>query len=249
MTVWYILLAGQALYQGADTMATVAYLRVSTDEQAQSGLGLEAQLAAITKAVGVPTAVYQDAGLSGSNPRRPGLLGALAALGRGDTLVVAKRDRLARDSFLAAWIDKECLRRGARVASVAGEGTDGDGPADVLMRRMVDAFAEYERAIIGARTAAAMASLRRQGRHTGGDIPFGYRLADDGQHLVADAAEQEVLMLVRRLREQGLSLRAIGAELERRGVISRKGGTAWHPQVVKQLLAQKTDAGTVRDAA
>jgi DNA invertase Pin-like site-specific DNA recombinase len=230
-------------------MAVIAYLRVSTDEQAESRLGLDAQLDAITRSVGEPSAIYQDAGLSGSNPRRPGLLGALAALGRGDTLVVAKRDRLARDSFLAAWIDKECLRRGARVVSAAGEGTDGDGPADVLMRRMVDAFAEYERAIIGARTAAAMASLRRQGRHTGGDVPFGYRIAEDGKHLVADADEQEVLVLVRQLREQGWSLRAIGAELELRGTISRTGKTTWHPQVVKQLLAQKTEADMVRDAA
>ena len=53
--------------------ASIAYLRVSTDEQANSGLGLDAQLDAIIAAVGQPDAIYRDEGYSGSNPKRPAL--------------------------------------------------------------------------------------------------------------------------------------------------------------------------------
>ncbi len=214
----------------------IAYLRVSTGEQAESGLGLEAQLDAITKAAGTPAAVYRDEGYSGSNPKRPGLLEALEALSKGDTLAVAKRDRLARDTMLSLWIEKEAKRRGARVVSAAGEGTEGDGPAEILLRRMMDAFAEYERLIIGARTAAALQAKRRRGEKTGGDVPFGYLLGEDGKRLVEDADEQRVIALVLELRGQGWTLRQIGAELGRRGVRTKTGRTEWHPETVKGLL-------------
>jgi len=122
-----------------------AYLRVSTQEQAESGLGLEAQVAAITKAFGEPGAVYSDEGISGSKADRPALGELLDSLQPGDVVAVAKRDRLARDLFLTLWVEKEAKKAGARIVSAAGEGTENDDPASGLMRHMVDAFAEYER--------------------------------------------------------------------------------------------------------
>jgi len=217
-------------------MATIAYLRVSTDEQANSGLGLEAQLEAIEKATGRSTSVFRDEGYSGSNPKRPGLLGALEVLKTGDTLVVAKRDRLARDAYLSCWIEKEVKKRSARVVSAAGEGTDDDDPASILMRRMVDAFAEYERLLIGARTTAALAAKRRRGEKTGGDVPFGYQLDEDGKTLVEDTDEQRVITLVRELRDRGWTLRQIGSELERRGILTKSGKATWNPKTVSSLL-------------
>lgn len=217
-------------------MATIAYLRVSTDEQANSGLGLDAQLEAISKATGRPESVFRDEGYSGSNPKRPGLLGALEALRAGDVLAVAKRDRLARDAYLSAWIEKEVKKRRARVVSAAGEGTESDDPAAILMRRMVDAFAEYERLLIGARTTAALAAKRRRGEKTGGDVPFGWRLDEDGKTLVAAADEQRVIVLARELRDRGWTLREIGAELERRGVLTKSGKATWNPKTVSSLL-------------
>ena len=218
----------------------IAYLRVSTEEQARSGLGLAAQLEAVTAHQGELDEVFSDDGFSGSTASRPGLHEALDALGTGDVLVVAKRDRLARDIFLSAWIEKECKRRGARIVSAAGEGTDNDNPENVLMRTIIDAFAEYERNLIAARTAAALAQKRKRGEKTGGDVPFGYRLVD-GNRLEDDPDEQIALGLMRQLREEGESLRQIGAELERRGVLTRRGKESWHPQVVKQVLEQKTE--------
>lgn len=217
-------------------MATIGYARVSTDQQTDSGLGMAAQLTAIEKAAGGPVMVYTDEGYSGSNPNRPGLLGALEALGEGDTLVVAKRDRLARDMMLACWIAKEVKRKGARVVSAAGEGTESDGPAAVLMGQMIDAFAQYERSIIGARTKAALRAKRAKGEKTGGCVPFGWRVLEDGRTLVEDEDEQRVVALVIQLKSQGWSLRKIGAELESRGTRTKRGGEKWNPETVKNVL-------------
>ncbi len=78
-------------------------------------------------------------------------------VGAGDILLVAKRDRLGRDVLNVALVERLVERRGGRVYSAAGEGTDDDGPTGQLMRTMVDAFAAYERAIIRVRTESAMA--------------------------------------------------------------------------------------------
>ena len=123
-------------------MAAVAYLRVSTDEQAESGLGLDAQLSAVQAAadrLGVAiAAVHTDAGVSGAKgiESRPGLFSALAAVKRGDVLLVAKRDRIARDMLLTMQVERELERKGARLVSAAGEGTDSEdvGGADSAAR-------------------------------------------------------------------------------------------------------------------
>ena len=109
--------------------------------------------------------MYQDAGLSGSKgiEDRPGLLDAVNALKRGDTLLIAKRDRLGRDVVAVALIERLIAHKGARVVSAAGEGTDSDEPTALLMRRIVDAFGEYERLLIGSRTRAALKAKRAQG--------------------------------------------------------------------------------------
>ena len=84
-------------------MATIAYLRVSTDEQ---DLGLDAQDMAI-RAKYEPAEVFIDEGLSGGKADRPALMQALSALRKGDELVVAKRDRLSHgNAYLTAWIEK-----------------------------------------------------------------------------------------------------------------------------------------------
>lgn len=212
-----------------DPRLAVAYLRVSTDEQ---HLGPEAQRAAIVAWAareGVTVVAWHtDAGVSGAAEiaKRPALLAAVADLGvhRAGQFVVAKRDRLARDVMAAAMIERMAADAGARVVSAAGEGTDSDDandPTALLMRRMVDAFAEYERAVIAARTRAALAVKRARGESTG-EAPYGWRTA--GTALVAHAAEQAVIVRVRALRASGLSIRAIVAALNAEGVRTRSGG-------------------------
>jgi DNA invertase Pin-like site-specific DNA recombinase len=148
-------------------MILYGYRRVSTQEQAGSGLGLDAQqtaIQAVARRMGLPLAeTFTDAGVSGGLPleQRPGLLAALDALKKGDVLLVAKRDRLGRDVLNVAMFERLAERKGARIVSAAGEGTDQNDPTSRLMRQIVDSFAEYERAIIRARTRAALAVKRR----------------------------------------------------------------------------------------
>src|SRR5262245_29589625 len=125
----------------------IGYCRVSTDQQRESGLGLDGQRAAIeqtaTRLQLHLAQTFTDAGLSGSLGvnDRPALADALNALRRGDVLIVAKRDRIARDAFVSVLIERETARRGARIVSAAGEGTDTDDPSAVFTRRILDAVA------------------------------------------------------------------------------------------------------------
>jgi site-specific DNA recombinase len=217
----------------------IGYRRVSTQEQAGSGLGLDAQHTAIEAAaarLGLSMAdTFTDAGYSGGLPldKRPALLAALAALRKGDTLIVAKRDRLGRDLLNVAMIGRLAERKGARIVSAAGEGSDDDGPTSILMRQIIDAFAQYERAIIGARTKAALGAKRARGERIGG-IPYGYRLAADGRTLEANSDEQRALGVLRQLRAAGHSCQAIAHELNRQGFRTRRG-SAWRHQYVYAL--------------
>jgi DNA invertase Pin-like site-specific DNA recombinase len=217
----------------------VLYVRVSTDEQA---LGPAAQLAAAKRwceARGSQlVAVCEDLGVSGGAPldKCPGLLSALRELeakGAG-VLLVAKRDRLARDVVKAAMVEQLAARAGAVVVSAAGEG-EGTDPAAALMRTMVDAFAQYERALIGARTKAALAVKKARGEKLGGAAPYGWQLAADGVQLERCEAEQAVVATCRELKAEGWTLAAIGTELERRGLMPRNGGR-WHPVRVFRVL-------------
>lgn len=223
----------------SNTKVAVAYLRVSTDDQR---LGPEAQREQITiwaKRDGAEVvAWFEDHGVSGGVDLadRPQLVCALAALrdhGAG-VLVVAKRDRLARDVGVAGMIERAAVKAGARIEAADGVG-NGEGAADQFMRTIVDGAAQYERAIIRQRTKAAMAVMRARGERVG-SVPFGYRLAADGVHLEELAEEQAIIANVRSLRAEGVSFRAIVDALESVGIRSRGGSKLGLSQVAK--LAQ-----------
>jgi DNA invertase Pin-like site-specific DNA recombinase len=218
---------------------------VSDDKQAESGLGLAAQeeaCRACARRLGLALGTVHattDEGVSSVSDvaDRPELMAAIAELGPGDVLVVAKRDRLGRDRLVVAMIERLVERRGARIVSAAGEGTESDGPADVLMRQIIDAFAVYERLIIKARTKSALAVKKSRGERVGG-IPYGFELAPGGVALVPCAAEQAVLSLIREMRSGGTTLMAIAAELNARGIHRRSGGS-WDHGFVSRLLSRK----------
>jgi site-specific DNA recombinase len=231
----------------------VGYVRLSPagSRDACDALGPDAQRSALerwTSGKGAAlVAVFEDLDVSGGAPldKRPALTAALAAVeehGAG-VLLVGKRDRLARDVVNAAMIERLAERVGARIVSAAGEGTDGDAadPSGMLMRGIVDLFAQYERAVIRARTRAALAVKKARGERTG-SVPYGSRLAADGIRLEVDPGEALVLALVFQLRAEGLSLRSIGARLTAAGALPRGGG-AWHPDTVARIVgASKVSA-------
>lgn len=221
-------------------MEAVGYLRVSTEQQADSGLGLEAQKKAIEeyaqKSGYVVSEFFSDEGLSGSLSveKRPGMLAAIASLPRGGLFIVAKRDRLGRDPFVVAMVESAISRKKAKIVSAAGEGTENDDPSSILMRRMVDAFGEYERLIIKSRTKSALQAKKAKGQRVG-HIPFGYRLADDGVFLEKNELEQDILRQMRELRSEGHSLRKIADEMNQRQAFNR-GNSLWHHASVHRIL-------------
>lgn len=200
---------------------TIAYLRVSTDDQSN---GLEVQRQEIARwaaARGVVVAEwFTDRGVSGTAAieKRPALLDALAALGRGDTLVIQKRDRLARDVLIATMVDRSVAK--AKASLACAQGGDGSSPSDVLMRQILDAVSQFEVALIRARTKAACSVKRSQGR-AHGVCPFGMR--NDGGMLVEDAGEQLILVAIRRALSDGLSEREIVVDLAAAGHVARSG--------------------------
>ncbi len=231
-------MAARRRRRDTDPKKVVGYVRVSTDEQA---LGPEAQrnaLEAWCKAQeAVLVAVCEDIGVSGATPleKRPGLNEALDTLtveGAG-VLLVSKRDRLARDIVIGAVIERLVERAGGRVLAADGTG-NGDGPEQELMRNLVNAFAQYERALIGARTKAALAVRKAKGKRVGG-IPYGFRLAADGETLEPNPTEQTVVRIVKTMRKKGGTLRAIANELTRRALATRTGGY-WHVQTISNIL-------------
>lgn len=102
------------------------------------------------------------------------------------------------------------------------------------MRQIIDAFAEYERALIRARTRAAMAAAKRRGQRVGW-IPYGMRLASDGRLLEVDANEQAVLREMRWLRLRGATMAGIAETLNVRGIPTRHG-RPWQRSAIQQLL-------------
>ena len=210
-------------------MKAIGYVRVSTDEQA---LGVEAQqvaLQAYADGHGLELGpVHVDRGISGATPldERPGLLAATSELGAGDVLLVVRRDRLARDVVVAALVERLVERAGARIVSCAGEGNEG-GPAGELLRSIVDAFAQYERALIRARTKAALAVKRSRGERTG-SIPAGHTV-EAGQIVPTSAVE-----LASELRAEGLSCQAIADKLNADGYPAQ--GSRWHLTTVRRML-------------
>jgi DNA invertase Pin-like site-specific DNA recombinase len=224
----------------------LGYLRVSTDEQAASGLGLDAQRAAIAAAAArleLPLErVFSDEGVSGSKPPREraefGRL--LEELRQGDVVVVAKRDRLGRVGIEVQITQRDIEELGARVRSAAGEGTEDDTPSSRLMRWILDGFAQYELDVIRERTQKASAAKRARGERTG-TVPFGYTVGADGK-LVADLEEQRALELMRGSRGAGASFGAICRELAAAGC--RPRGKRWHPEGVRSILATDARART-----
>ncbi|MFO0562443.1 MAG: recombinase family protein [Polyangiales bacterium] len=218
---------------GLPTVA-VGYVRASTERQE---LGPEAQRAELARWAQrhhvTLVAVHEDL-LSGGMEieDRPGLLAALDAVRqhRAGVLVVSRRDRLARDVVIAATIERAAQRAGARVVSADGVG-GGDSPAEAFQRSILDAVAQFERALIRERTRAALRAKRARGQRAG-NVPWGYRAGERGQ-LERHEPEHAITMRVLALRATGMPLRAIAQTLECDGVTGRTGRALTLTQVAR----------------
>ena len=218
-------------------MRFVTYLRVSTERQGQSGLGLEAQRAAVAAHVlGRGEVVVEFVEVeSGKRADRPQLALALSEAKRaGAVLLIAKLDRLARNVAFIAGL----LESGVEV-------TAADMPeANRFVLHIMAAVAEQEGRAISERTKAALAAAKARGVKLGWSMPS--RKAEQRQAAhrgvavrmaKADHFAANVLPIISELQSSGMSLRSVAKNLNERGVKTVRGGK-WQAATVRNVIVR-----------
>jgi DNA invertase Pin-like site-specific DNA recombinase len=204
----------------------LAYVRVSTDEQAMSGLGLQAQEATLRRTFEYRgwdlVDVVRDEGISGSTLDRPGLRHALERIVAGDVdgLVVVKLDRLTRSMRdfceVVDWFEE------AEAPLVMLEpDVDTSTPAGRAVAHVMVAFAEMERGMIGDRTKVALAAKRARGEAT-------------GRPAIAD--HPELVERIQQLHAQGNHLSEIARILTDEGWETVRGGRVWRASALQRIV-------------
>lgn len=227
-------------------MRVVGYTRVSTEEQAMQGVSLAAQDERIRLYAKLYNAdlvkIYADEGSSGYKLQRRGLQAVLAALesGEAEGVIITKIDRLNRnlEDFLYL-ISTYFVER--YVLMSVSEQIDARTATGRFAITILAAVAQLQLETGRERTKEALDYKRKRGEYTGGTVPYGWRLGDGGK-LIKEWKEQSTIAHARELRERGLTLRAIAAELVSSGQYPR-GGQAWVPTQVKRLLRGVTIGG------
>ena len=222
-------------------MEAVGYIRVSTAQQADEGHSLDAQRSKVEAYCDLYdidlVRVYADEGASGKTLKRDGLQSALGALdaGTADAVVVVKLDRLTRSvADLNVLLERYFTETGgANIVSVS-EQINTETAAGRLVLNVLMSVSQWEREVISERTSEALQHMKRQGKRTG-SIPYGYRLAGDGETLVEDATEQDIIAAVLEYRQSGLSYRKIASRLADDGYSNRKG-RRFHPGTIGRIL-------------
>jgi DNA invertase Pin-like site-specific DNA recombinase len=246
-------------------MRAVAYIRVSTDDQAKEGVGLDAQRARVAAWCAAndapldPADVFVEgevegegggAGRGRSGGRADNRPALQAALGRvcacGGVLVFYSLSRLARSTRDTLAIAERLDRAGANMVSLS-ERIDTTSASGKMVFRMLAVLAEFERDLIRERTSDALQHKIRKGERCG-KVRFGSavdpvdprrsRRTGSPAALVPCPAELEAVALMKEMEAEGLSLRAIAAELTRRGIPTKEGRPGWHHSSVKRILAR-----------
>lgn len=207
-------------------MQVLGYVRVSTEEQRDSGAGLAAQRAAINAEVErrgwTLVELIEDAGYSARSLKRPGIVRAIEMLDAGqvEALMVAKLDRLSRSLLDFAGLMDQAQRKGWAIIAL-DLGVDTSTPAGEAMANVMATFAQFERRLIGQRTREALAIKRAEGVRLGRPAQLSVETRDR----------------IRRARDgEGLTLAAIAAMLNDEGVPTAHGGERWWPSTVRAVL-------------
>ena len=226
-------------------MEAIGYVRCSTLEQADSGLGLEAQdkrIRAYATLKGLRLVeIIQDAGVSGGKPlaTRDGGAKLLDIIRRkkAGAVVMLKLDRMFRNAGDCLTTVDQWERQGIslHIADLGGNAIDTTSAAGRFMLVVLAGAAEMERNMTRERTRAALAVMRSNGQRTGG-IPFGFDVAADGTSLIENLAEQTVLADIRDMRSRVLKLKSTRALLS-------AVGKAWNLSTIAETSPKSGCAG------
>lgn len=236
---------------------TVGYIRVSTDGQAEHGLGLETQrerIAAYCTAQGwTLDTIYEDAGASGADLHREALtrLLALVSVDAVERVVVYKLDRLSRRlRHLKQLVDDELLPHKTALVSVT-EPINTETPAGRLFFNLLGSFAEFEREVITERMASGRRTRAAHGRKAQGYAPLGYvgipKLDAQGKRYVEIAVDPDGAALVKRLFTDYLKRGSLGklADTLTAEGISSPDGKPWTRATLRWMLTNRFYIGEV----
>lgn len=222
------------------------YLRVSTEEQANNGYGLDVQrerclAMAIVKGWHVEEVnIYRDEGISGTKgiDRRPGLAALVAAveMGNVDAVIVLSLDRLARKAAITLDLVDRIVAAGAELVSCK-ESIDTTTPAGRFFVTVLAAMAQWERDNIVERTTAGRNQRGKIDGEKGGRLPYGYTRSAQG--IDVDPRAAGVVRFVFSQHLAGASLREIAAELNRRNT-APPYGSIWHHTSVREVLLNES---------
>lgn len=223
-------------------MRVIAYARVSTTDQADLGVSLDAQQAKMVAYANlygleiVETVI--DAGESAKSLNRPGLQRAMGLLrvGKAEGLLIAKLDRLTRS--VADWqalIDGVFGEKAGKQLFSVADAIDTRTAAGRLVLNVLLCVAQWERETTAERTREALRHKIRKGERCG-KVRYGFNLGADGKTLVENTEEQTVIGLMHDLRAAGYSLQQIADELTARNIYTKEGNAKWVHTAVNRIL-------------
>lgn len=230
-------------------MKVIAYIRTSTRDQL-AAYGPARQREAITEWAKrnrhrIVAEVVEDVSGTLAPSGREAWVDVVARVcgGEADGVVVSDLSRLTRDQVHLELTIDEMTACGARLYSTSGEEQsmldDPDDPQRKLIRTIIAAINEYDRAMIVQRMQAGRRIKKAAGGYAGGQPPFGFKGGDASGELVPDETEQAVLARMRSLSGEGCSTRAIATIVNDEGLTTRKGGQ-WSSASVARLIRRGT---------
>lgn len=219
-------------------MRAIGYVRVSTEDQAQAGVSLDAQeqrIRAFCQAKDWSlVALIRDEGASAKNLHRPGMQEILASCRKKafDVVVVLKLDRLTRSvRDLGFLVEDVFAKHGVAFCSLQ-DSFDTSTANGRMVMNLLATVAQWERDIISERTKGAMAFMKASLRRVGA-VPFGFDLS--GKYLTPNEEETQTLKMMSAWREEGLSYQAIADKLNVKGLTAKNGGK-WYSKTVRGAL-------------
>ena len=230
-------------------MKAIGYARCSTQEQADSGLGITVQLERIRaycvlKGLELSDIIIEQ-GVSGGKllSSRDGGQQLLKAVRdkTAQAVVMLKLDRMFRNasdclSTIEMW-DKSGIS--LHVIDLGGNAIDTTSAAGRFMLTVLAGAAEMERNLIRERTKSALAVKRSNGQRISGHIPYGFDLGADRTTLLANEQEQTVICDIHTMREDGMSFPKIAQHLSDRGIPTKNGNGSWNQSTVRAILKRK----------
>lgn len=185
--------------------------------------------------------IIKDEGVSGFKSNRPGFVRLQAMCRARETNMVIVYDlsrlsRSVRDTL--AFIEDVIQKHSVNFVSLTQD-VDTSTPMGRAFLGFTSIFNQLYRDEISFKTRLAIRHKRDKGERYSGSIPYGFTATDDGR-LIESEADRDLLDTVGQLHTSGLSLRAIGRELQNRGIRTKKGHVVWNAKTVSSLVSRVT---------